>query len=280
MRKNYKSIAQEGLTPATIVFFQKLIYRYYVLNGRSFPWRETYDPYHILVSEIMLQQTQTTRVESKYREFISEFPDFISLARASVDKVLRTWKGLGYNRRAIALHQTAKIVVEKYGGRLPDTADQLRELPGIGPNTAGALLAIAFNRPAVYLETNIRTVYHYFFFPAETGVDDGKLRPLIEATLDEENPRRWYYALYDYGAMLKREGKATDKLKYKQSPFEGSNRQLRGRVLRLLAGRRAITERELIAKLEAEPERARPVLEQLRAEGFIDISEGTARLRE
>lgn len=263
-----------------ITCFRDIIYAHYEAEGRRFPWRETEDPYHILVSEVMLQQTQTTRVTGKYEEFVSRFPTFRALAKAPLRDVIAAWQGLGYNRRAMALHQTAKIVVARHGGNLPAAAEELRELPGIGPNTAGALLAIAFNRPAVYIETNIRTVYHYFFFPTENGVDDGVLRPLIEATLDESDPRRWYYALYDYGAMLKRTGKATDKVKQKQSRFEGSNRQLRGRILRLLVGRGAMTESELLKKAEAKPERVRPIIEQLRAEGFIEIADGTARLRE
>ncbi|UCG84215.1 MAG: A/G-specific adenine glycosylase, partial [Dehalococcoidia bacterium] len=156
---------QDGLSSLTAPIFQQLIWDYYKDHGRLFPWRQTDDPYHILVSEIMLQQTQTSRVLKKYESFISTFPDFQTLAESPLINVLKAWQGLGYNRRAVALHKIAQIVVADCEGELPSSEKVLVKLPGIGPYTASAIKAIAFNQPAVLIETNIRTVYIFFFFP-------------------------------------------------------------------------------------------------------------------
>jgi len=164
------------------------------------PWRETSDPYRILVSEIMLQQTQVQRVETKYKEFIAAFPAFPSLARAPLREVLRVWQGMGYNRRAIALRKIAQRVVAEYDGGLPDSVATLRTFPGIGAATAGAIVAFAFNKPTVFLETNSRRVFLHVFFAGRQRVKDSDILPLVETTLDREKPRQWYYALMDYGA--------------------------------------------------------------------------------
>ena len=270
----------EGLTPELISLFRDGIYHHYRREGRSFPWRETTDPYHILVSEVMLQQTQTSRVIDKYTRFIEMFPDFPALAAASLREVLAAWQGLGYNRRAIALQKTAETVVSRLEGRLPETVEELVKLPGVGPNTAGAVLAIAFNRPVVYIETNIRSVYHYFFFADKTAVTETDYKKLIEDTLDVQNPREWYYALYDYGAMLKNSGKNTDKPLSRQSRFEGSDRQLRGKVLRLFLDRHTIPGREIAGQLEETEERMSRILAGLESEGFIISLGDSYSLRE
>lgn len=270
----------EGLAPPVLSLFQQIIYDYYRAEGRSFPWRETGDPYRILVSEIMLQQTQTSRVVDKYLQFITAFPDFTALAGASLRDVLAAWQGLGYNRRAVALQKTAQLVISEYCGKLPDTAEELRKLPGIGPNTAGAVLAIAFSHPAVFIETNIRSVYHYFFFPDAADVPENDLKKLVASTLDTEHPRDWYYALYDYGAMLKRTGKATDRPRDRQSRFEGSDRQVRGRIIRLLVSGTSATREQLIEHLSEPADRVDRILADLEREGFIVRTGGTCRLRE
>lgn len=280
IREFHNLFEQDGLTPQAISLFQGFIWKYYREHGRRFPWRETHDPYHILVSEIMLQQTQTSRVVSKYNEFISTFPDFFDLARAPLRDVLRVWQGLGYNRRALALQRTAQQVVAQFDGQLPSNPEVLQRLPGIGPYTAAAIAAIAFKKPTVFIETNIRTVFLYFFFKKADRITDRDLIPLVEATLDRENPREWYYALFDYGAMIKRQRKDTPRtLHHTQSDFRGSSREIRGHVIRLLLTRESIAEQELISLLSHNGERVKHILTQLHEEGFIDIVGGLIRMK-
>jgi A/G-specific adenine glycosylase len=171
--------------------FRRTVYDHYRKHYRPMPWRDTRDPYRILVSEIMLQQTQVSRVLEKYKEFIRRFPTMRRLGRAPLADVLAAWQGLGYNRRALALKRLAAEVAARYGGHLPADREALESLPGIGEATAGAIMAYAFNEPAVYIETNIRTVYIHHFFKDRAGVRDEELVPYIEKTLDRENPREW-----------------------------------------------------------------------------------------
>ena len=233
----FSIFSSETLTDLQIKEFQDIIYRYYKKHKRPFPWRTTTDPYEILVSELMLQQTQTTRVEQKYTKFLTYFPDFSTLATSSFQEVLTHWQGLGYNRRAKALKTIAEIVNEKFHGKLPETEEELQQLPGIGPYTASAILTFAYNKPTIFIETNIRTVFLYFFFQNNTKVSDQEIRVLVKKTLDYEKPREWYYALMDYGVMLKKHHAFINKKSahyLKQSRFEGSSRQIRGQILRHL----------------------------------------------
>jgi len=260
------------LSPSAALTFRRLIYDHYGAHGRRFPWRKTRDPYRILVSEIMLQQTQTGRVEEKFPQFITAFPDISSLARAPLKEILSVWQGLGYNRRALYLKKLAETVVADYGRRIPETVDELTKLPGLGPATAASVAAFAFNRPVVFLETNIRTVFIHHFFPKGETVRDAEILPLAEAALDWKNPRRWYNALMDYGAMLKknRTNPGRRSAHYtRQSPFDGSDRQIRGRILRLLSDRTSLTGPALIDKLESDPKRVGTILERLVTEGMI-----------
>jgi A/G-specific adenine glycosylase len=260
------------LTKDKVYAFQAEIYQYYQAHARKFPWRETKDPYHILVSELMLQQTQTERVIRKYEEFASTFPDFSSLARAPLRKILEVWQGLGYNRRALALKDIAGLVAREFDGKLPSSADALTTFPGIGRATASAISAFAFNQPAVFIETNIRRVFIHFFFKDNHSIKDSEILPLVEKTLDTSNPREWYFALMDYGVMLKKGQPNPNRRSahyQKQSRFEGSNRQIRGMVLKALVARPSATESELAERIEVSPERLRNVLMQLRKEGFI-----------
>ncbi len=219
------------------VSFKKTILDYYKQNGRSFPWRKTNDPYKILVSEIMLQQTQAPRVIEKYHSFLKRFPTIKKLAKASTASVLREWQGLGYNRRGLALKNLAVEVMKKYNGTLPKKYDELISLPGIGPATAGDLLAFAWNKPAIVIETNIRTVFIHHFFKDQTNISDQAIIPLIKKTLDKKNPRKWYWALMDYGAFLKKtlpNPSRRSRHYTKQSPFRGSNREIRSKILKYL----------------------------------------------
>ena len=225
------------LTPEAIAQFRDIIWQYYREHRREMAWRETTDPYAIFVSEVMLQQTQVARVHTKYAEFMAAFPDFSSLAAAPLEEVLRVWQGMGYNRRAKMLRDAARMVMETFGGRLPETPEGLVTLPGIGPATAASIAAFAYNAPVVFIETNIRRVFIHFFFPNEEKVHDDRIRPLVRQTLDWMNPREWYYALMDYGAMLKGAIENPNRRSHGytvQSSFSGSDREIRGRVLRYL----------------------------------------------
>lgn len=265
-------ISSKSITKARIRGFQKTIWEYYRKHGRKLPWRNTRNPYHVLVSEIMLQQTQVERVKEKYGAFIAACPDFVSLSRASLRHVLSIWHGLGYNRRAIALKQIAGEVVSRYRGSLPSSVDELMRFRGIGRATACAIAAFAFHEPTVFIETNIRRVFLHFFFRDRTNVDDGELLPLVEKSVDHSNPRDWYYALMDYGAMLKKEVVNPNRRSshyQRQTPFEGSRRQFRGLVLRAILEAPGITKAALIKTLKKEPHTIEKILEQLRKEGFI-----------
>ena len=194
---------------------------------------------------MMLQQTQTLRVLPKYEAWLNQFPTAESLASASLSEVLAAWSGLGYNRRARFLQQSCQTVCTEYNGIFPKTAEELERLPGIGPYTARAVAAFAFNSPEVFVETNIRSVFIFFFFKhAVEKVSDKEILPLVEETLYKENPRIWYYALMDYGAELKKKVKNPSRKSAgyaKQSKFEGSLRQARGAVLRQLTKNKAST---------------------------------------
>ncbi|HEX9020728.1 MAG TPA: A/G-specific adenine glycosylase [Nitrospirota bacterium] len=260
------------LTPSAIRSFRKKIYNYYSRHGRDLPWRRTRNPYRILVSEIMLQQTQVERVAEKYQEFIAAFPDFSSLAKAPLSKLLRVWSGMGYNRRALSLRRLAQTVTAEHKGRLPSVPDVLVELPGIGPYTAGAVAAFAFNRPVVFLDTNIRRVFIHEFFHDRERIYDDEILPLLERTLDAENPRTWYNALMDYGAMLKKkQGNPNRRSAHysRQAPFEDSNRQVRGRIIKVLVKESPLTMSRVAAKTGMDKERVKANLVRLAKEGFI-----------
>jgi A/G-specific adenine glycosylase len=261
------------LSPASIQRFQKRIYDNYRLHGRDLPWRTTHDPYAILVSEIMLQQTQAERVVSKYREFLDAFPDFPSLAEAPLPKLLLIWQGMGYNRRALMLRALARKVVGDFAGELPPDPAILITLPGVGPYTAGAVMAFAFNKPAVFLDTNIRRVYLYAFFPNGYDIRDEELAPLVLQTIDLGNPRKWYNALMDYGAALKREAGNPNRRSAhytRQSPFENSNRQVRGRILKALVNDSPLTAAHIVRETGMDAARVRENLAVLEKEEFIE----------
>jgi A/G-specific adenine glycosylase len=261
--------------------FRRLIYRFFHDQGRRMPWRETADPYHILISEIMLQQTPVERVALKYGPFINAFPDVYALARAPLREIMARWQGLGYNRRALALQRLAGRVVAEFDGRLPEPVATLRTLPGIGPATAGALAAFAFNQPVVFIETNIRRVFLHFFFRGKVGVTDQEILPLVEQTLDRRRPRPWYYALMDYGAALKGAASNANRRSahhQRQAPFAGSDRQIRGLILKALLQNPALPARELVKAVGQEPGRTTGLIHTLMREGFLEQVGGGFRL--
>ncbi len=273
---------QKVLEERDISRFRERVLEFYHRNGRhSLPWRKTTDPYHILVSEIMLQQTQVSRVMVKYPLFISAFPGIQSLAKASLTEVLSVWKGMGYNRRAIALRDIAGIVVSGFSGVIPDDETVLSGFPGIGKATASSIVAFAFDRPVVFIETNIRRVYIHCFFSDQAPVSDREILPLVTRTLDCEHPREWYYALMDYGAELGRNIPNPNRRSthyHRQPAFEGSDRQLRGRVLGLLLQDGILAKEDLISGTGENPERIEEILRILAREGFVILENDMVRL--
>ena len=260
------------LSASGIERFRELIYQHYRTQGRILPWRLTRDPYKILVSELMLQQTQVERVVAKYESFLRDFPNFAALSRARLQNVLEMWHGLGYNKRALALKRTAQIVDTKFDGMLPSDYAALVELPGVGRTTACAIRAFAFDAPEVFIETNIRAVFIHFFFADAEGVKDAEIYPFVECTLDRSNPRTWYYALMDYGVMLKKEYTNPSRQSAhhrRQAPFKHSNRQLRGQILALIVAHADMTETELLRRLNVDSELILRNLKNLEEEGFF-----------
>lgn len=261
---------------------------------RDLPWRRTRDPYEIWISEVMLQQTQTTRVDGRWQRWLERFPTIGALASSSPADVLEEWQGLGYNRRALALLRAAREVAEA-DGSMPEGERELTALPGIGPATAAGIRAFAFDLHSVYLETNVRTVFLHELFPGEEGVSDRTIAPLVgltcpaDASDPDDDPRTWYYALLDYGAYLKRtvpNPSRRSSSHVRQSRFEGSHRQKRAALLRVLlahgsSGVDIATVCEELGKEEAGAGRSplgekdvRSLLEELSAEGFCRQERG------
>lgn len=289
------------ITKSKISKFQKKIWDFYGKNKRDFPWRKTTDAYKILVSEVMLQQTQVNRVIPKYQDFLRQFPKIEDLANAKNEDVLRFWSGLGYNRRALFLKNTAQIIHSFRSSRIVKLNQSgnvsisthrdknawvkpefLKTLPGIGVNTAGAIYVFSTNLPFVFIETNIRRVFIHEFFKGlknpqsaealvkEDKIHDKDILSLVELTLDKKNPREWYYALMDYGAYIsKAEINPNRKSKHysKQSRFEGSVRQTRGKILKTLLSKKAHSTQDL--EKEINSQHFKIALDQLKKEGFI-----------
>ncbi len=272
-----KRFAAEGFSPAVAALLRGIVYGHYRRHRRELPWRETRDPYAVLVSEVMLQQTQVERVTGKFREFMAAFPDFAALASAPLQQVLACWQGLGYNRRAVSLKRCAELVTERWGGVLPAAAEELQTLPGVGPYTARAVAAFAFDLPTAFIETNIRAVFIHLLFPGAEKVHDRELLPLVEVSLDREHPREWYSALMDFGAFLKRENPNPSRRSahhVRQSPFKGSNREVRGMILRSVLDRPGITAGELADCLGKGVDLVEVNLRQLCEEGFLAVRNG------
>jgi A/G-specific adenine glycosylase len=256
--------------------FQEVVWDYFYRHERPLPWRDpepdgSYDAYKILLSEVMLQQTQAARVIPKYLEFLKRFPTVNTLAAAPLADVLVAWSGLGYNRRAKYLHEAARQLA---GARQPWSATDLVTCKGIGANTAAAVCVYAYNQPLAFIETNIRTVFIHHFFADHAGVADKDISPIVEQALDHEHPREWYWALMDYGVHIKTTiGNASRSSKHyaKQSVFQGSKRQVRGQVLRVL-GESARTPNDL-QHLVAD-DRLQAVLIDLERDGLITRQSG------
>lgn len=257
--------------------FQQKVLGYYAEHGRDLPWRHlAVDPrqrlYEVLVSEMMLQQTQVTRVTPKYEQWLKLFPDFTAVAEASFRDVLLAWSGLGYQRRAKYLYAICQsLAVQKV---LPTTSSELVVYKGIGSNTAAAVIAYAYDTPVVFVETNITTVYIAEFFPEKAKVTNAEILQKVADTLPPSNYREWYWALMDYGSFLKSQGhRNTHSASYtKQTPFEGSKRQLRALLLKYITTSENHTRRHILSQLR--DSRAEMCLDELVHEGFVKIYGG------
>ncbi|MDR1775366.1 MAG: adenine glycosylase [Actinomycetes bacterium] len=244
---------------------------------RDFPWRDTTDPYAVLLSEVMLQQTQTVRVLKHYPRWLRRFPTIDAVAAAATADVLDAWQGLGYNRRGLAFKRLADIVSDQYGGVLPDTSAELQALPGVGPATAAGVLAFAWDRHAPYLETNVRSVLLHELCPDRDAVPDRELRGLLDACCARAaaraiSARTWNYALLDYGAHLKRtlpNPSRRSRHHTRQSPYQGSNRQKRARLLAAVLAEPGATAAHYAQVCQLDGEVTAAVLAELCAEGFL-----------
>ncbi|PJC37011.1 endonuclease III [Candidatus Peregrinibacteria bacterium CG_4_9_14_0_2_um_filter_53_11] len=260
------------VTTRQLELFRQTVLRFFEHEGRDLPWRQTTDPYAIYLSEVMLQQTQVDRVAQKFPVFLATFPTPQALAEAPLATVLEAWQGFGYNRRGLHLKRAAEQMVERHGAALPKTVEELDDLPGIGYATASAIAAYAFNLPTVFIETNIRAVFIHHFFSDAEKVSDAQLLPLVEAALDRTNPRRWYSALMDYGTHLKKlHGNPARRSRHhvKQSRFEGSEREIRSMILKLLLAHKKLGRKELHSLIDRESARIERNLAGLIAEGFV-----------
>ena len=270
------------LSAARLDAFTKTVWEQGRELYRDLPWRNTYDPYAILLSEVMLQQTQVSRVMGRWEQWLDTFPTIADLAAAPLPPVLELWQGMGYNRRALNLKRCAEEVVATHGGEIPSDKKALLALPGIGPSTSAGVRIFAFQQPDMYLETNVRAVFIHEFFDEHEVVSDKQLIPLVEATCPaDERVRDWYYALLDYGAHLKKTMvNPTRKSKHytRQSKFEGSHRQKRAYLLRRVIDDALSTEdlaRDLAqserasGRQEPSVEEVRAILDELEREGFV-----------
>ncbi len=254
----------KSLSAIEVKKFQKKVWSFYRAQGRhNLPWRPPalklekgiLDMYPIMVSEIMLQQTQVSRVLPKFKEWMKQFSSFKTLASASRKDVLSLWQGLGYTRRAKFLHEAAQKIVKD---GTPKTTVKLENLPGIGHYTARAIATFVWNESHAFVETNIRTVYIDYFFIKKETVNDVEILHQVTQTLDKKNPREWMYALMDYGSYLKSQGKghnAKAKSFTRQSKFKGSVREVRGSIMKFFVDKETFTSRykkEVEEKFDAE----------------------------
>ncbi len=258
-----------------IADFQEKILDWYHENQRELPWRKTRDPYRILISEVMSQQTQLSRVIPKYEAWIEEFPTIQDLAKAKVSEVLHYWSGLGYNRRALHLKRTAEIIVEKYNGTFSQNEKELLSLPGIGQYTARAVLCFAFNQQIAVVDTNVRKVILTQF-----SVPEKDIPQIAESLLPHGKAYEWNQALMDYAAAVLKKEKIPHPL---QSTFVGSHRYYRGQILKQLLQKKKIEVKDigLLVKKdfkESEKEWLDKLLNELMREGFIVCQNNTITL--
>lgn len=272
----------------TIPKFQQTILSWYKENKRDLPWRRTHNPYRIMVSEIMLQQTQVSRVLPKYKEFLHAFPNPKALAESKDSDLLQIWSGLGYWRRARFLKEACKTIEKDFAGKFPKDTQTLKTLPGIGPYTSGAISCFAFNNTKAFIDTNIRRVYLHFFFQNKIDIPDSEIMPLAQKAITNQDPREWHWALFDYGALVLKDKKINRKSKHynKQSKFDGSFRSYRAKLLRHLLAQpnQRIEKNEAIEFLEEalrKDERdysPREIMESLQTDNLITFEKNSIKI--
>ena len=272
---------------------------WYAPRRRAYPWRGSHDPYAVWVSEVMLQQTQASRVVPAFRSFLRRFPTVRALAAARRRDVVREWGGLGYNRRAVRLSEAARAIVRDHGGRIPRDPATLRGLPGAGPYTAAAVASLGFGQPVAVVDTNVRRVVAR----VHAGID-GHEAPtkevwaLADAWLDREDPITWNQAVMDLGREVCRPNPRCDVCPLarvcrfrlagsiaargprRQGPFVGSGRQVRGAVVRVLRSHPWLTRTRLADETGFPPERIDAAVGTLTADGLVEDDAGEVRLTE
>lgn len=227
---------------STLLAFQTQILTWYTLNKRDLPWRKTRDPYAILVSEVMSQQTQIARVIPKYLSWVTKFPTVFDLAKADTKDVLAAWSGLGYNRRAMYLRTCAQIIVSKYQGKFPQDEKLLRLLPGVGEYTARAILCFAFNSQVAVIDTNVKKVI-LVRIVKNTTLEKKELEKIAQNLLPNGQAYEWNQALMDYAASeLKKEKISIPR----QTAFKYSNRYFRGRIIKYLLSHAKVSEKNFL----------------------------------
>ena len=265
-------------SPERIQEFQKKVFSFYQKNKRDLPWRKTTDPYKILLSELMLQQTQVNRVILYYEKWIARWPAIDALASASLAEVLQAWMGLGYNTRAINLHKAARKIVTEFDNDVLEAMKQYKEIPGAGRYTSQAVQIFSTNADLVTIDTNIRRIFiKEFHLPEE--VSDKELWRLAEQCLPKGKSRKWHNALMDYGALHLTSQKTGIKPKTQQSRFEGSDRQIRARILRCLLND-TMSLSELKKTFRIEQKRLRRILDKMVTEKIIVNNNNSYQLNE
>lgn len=260
--------------------FLSCIYNFYHSNYRNLPWRNTDNPYHILVSEVMLQQTQVSRVIDKYLLFIKKFPTIEALAHSSLHDVLLVWQGLGYNRRAKYLVECARVIVEQYDGIVPDTLEQLQNLTGLGKATAASVGIFAYNKPYIYIETNVRTVYIYTFFDKQVNITDAMIVPLLKQTMDTKNPKKFYNALMDCGTHIKQHYNFSRHSAHYtvQTPYVTSLRKVRGDIIHYLVACGGTKKEEMMRDIGVGTATIEKALDALCSEGLVCEEKGIYKI--
>lgn len=246
--------------------FQEKIFNWWKENKRDLPWRKTTNPYYIMVSEVMLQQTQVTRTIQKYLEFIKKFPTLQSLASALPAEVLAIWSGLGYNRRALWLQQAAQQIIEK--GSFPETPKELEKLKGIGPYTARSILIFAMNKDYPTVDTNIRRILIAEGF-AEESTQEKELFQIAEKLAPKGKSRDWHNALMDYGSQVLTVAKTGIKPVTTQKKFSESKRYYRGKIVKILIKKQKQTKEQLLKECKLEEKELDEILELLVKDGLI-----------
>jgi A/G-specific adenine glycosylase len=259
-----------------ILKFRDLIFNWWKFNKRDLPWRHTYDPYKILVSEVMLQQTQVSRVLPKYEEFLYFFPDVYVLAAASPAKILTVWKGMGYNRRALYLKKAAQKIVEKYNGEFPDREKELVTLPGLGRYTARAILVFAFKRDIAAVDTNIRQIITHFFFN-DVPQKDKIIQEVADKLVPVNKAWEWHQALMDYGALAMPKLEVKKIRKKAVIPFKETNRYFRGKIMDILREGN-VRESDVRRKFHTSKEFLTSIIDGLVKDGLVEREKKILRL--